>query len=313
MKKNLLLMFAIFFGWVACANTVFAQENKGMGVTVSPVTFELTANPGDTVMNKMKVFNPTDAVISVKMEAEDFMAVGEEGRVVTTTEEDEDTTYSLRKWIKITPSEFTLGPKAQQFVDFVIEVPKEAEPGGKYGSILAGISGSLGELATGAAVSTKTGSLILLMVAGDSKEDLSIKDFSGPDFQEYGPISFEIRFENKGTVHVKPKGYIVITDMLGNKAAELEFPQKNVMPGAVRKIDVSWDKKWLFGKYTAKVIGSYGSSNVSLEPYAVTFTIFPWKATLGVLVVLIILLLILYKSRKRLKMAARILLKGENK
>ncbi len=313
MKKNIILTFILVLSWIVCANVVFAQENKGSGVTVSPPTFELTANPGDLVANKIKIFNPTNKAVSIKMEAEDFKAVGEEGRVITTSEEDQDTTYSLRKWIKIIPREFTLEPEGQKLVDFIVEVPRGAEPGGKYGSILAGITGSLQETTTGAAISTKTGVLVLLMVAGNTKEEIDIKDFSAPFFQEYGPLPFEIRFENKGTIHARPKGYVAVTDWLGKKAAEIEFDQKNVMPGAVRKIDAKWDAKWLFGKYTASVIGVYGTSNTNLYSQVITFWVLPWKLMLGVLIVIVLLLLILYKSKRRLRLAAKILLKGETK
>lgn len=310
MRKTVLVF--VILGFIVNAGNAFAQEKTGGGITISPLTFELTANPGDTIANKIKVFNPSDSPISIKMEVEDFKPVGEEGKVVTTTEEDEDSTYSLRKWIKIIPNEFTLEVGGQKSVDFIIEVPQDAEPGGKYGSILAGISGSLGEGITGASVSQKTGSLVLLMVAGDLKEKLIIKDFTVPSFQEYGPVPFEIRFENKGSVHAKPKGYIVITDWFGKNVAELEFPQKNVMPEATRKIETEWNTKWLLGKYTASVIGVYGASNENLTSQVITFWVLPWKLMLGVFVVLLIILFLFFKSRKRLRLAAKILFKGEH-
>jgi len=293
------------------ASVVFAQENESRGVGVSPLTFELTANPGDTIGNKIKISNPTNEAVSIKMEAEDFVPIGEEGEVVTTTEEDEDTTYSIRKWITIVPNEFTLKKGEQKQIDFIIEVPKDAEPGGKYGSILAGISGFTEDVA-GATVSTKTGALVLLMVAGDTKEELDVKDFSAPSFQEYGPVPFEIKFENNGTVHAKPKGYIVINDWFGRNVAELELPQKNVMPGAVRKVETKWHTKWLFGKYTASFIGVFGNSNENLRSSVITFWVFPWKLTLAVFVVLAIIFTIIFLSRKRLKLAAKILFKGEH-
>ncbi len=311
MKKIILTL--VILGCVVYAGGVSAQEKVKGGITISPLTFELTANPGDTIINKIKVFNPSDHPVSIKMDAEDFRPIGEEGKVITTSESDEDSTYSLRRWIKIVPNEFILEADGQKPVDFIIEVPQNAEPGGKYGTILAGISGSLGEGITGTAVSQQVGSLVLLMIAGDLKEELAIKDFTVPSFQEYGPVPFELRFENKGTVHVRPKGYIVITDLLGREVAELEFPQKNVIPGSVRRVDVEWDTKWLFGKYTASVIGVYGTSNENLMPRVITFWVLPWKLMLLVLIVILFLSALLFLSRKRLRMAAKILLKGDHR
>jgi hypothetical protein len=312
--KKIIAVFIVLVGF-AYADVVLAQENGSKGVGVSPLTFELTANPGNVIGNELKIYNPTDGAIFIKMEAEDFLPIGEEGKVITTSEEDEDTTYSLRKWITITPSEFTLKKGEEKFVNFMIEVPVNAEPGGKYGSILAGVSGAVSEdgTMTSTSVATKTGALVLLMVSGNLNEKLAITDFSAPSFQEYGPVPFEMRFENTGTVHVKPKGYIVITDWFGKNVAEFEFPQKNVMPGAARKIDIEWDTKWLFGKHTASVIGVYGTSNKNLTSQVITFWVFPWKLMLGVLIALIIIVIFFFKTRKRWRTALKILLKGEAK
>ena len=309
MKKVILGL--VVFGCFACASIGFAQENRG-GVTISPVTFELTANPGDTISNIIKVSNPTDSVLSIKMEAEDFRAVGEEGKVVTTSEADEDTTYSIRKWIKIVPSEFTLKTNEQKIIDFIIEIPENAEPGGKYGSVLAGVSGSLSDGGMGAAVSTKTGALVLLMVSGDLSEELRVSDFSAPSFSEHGPVPFEIKFENTGTVHVRPRGFVVVTDLFGKKVTEIEFSQKNVLPGAIRKNDAMWDTKWLFGKYTATVVGNYGTGNIPFEPRVITFWVLPWKIMLGVSLILLFITVFFLKTKKRWKMALGILFKGEH-
>ena len=89
--KPLLLIFLILGGLVL-TNAVFAQE---MGLNISPLTFELTANPGDTLSNKLKLYNPTDSTVIVKMETEDFKAVGETGQVIVAPEE--NITYSLKR------------------------------------------------------------------------------------------------------------------------------------------------------------------------------------------------------------------------
>ena len=310
MKKTISALILVVIS-LLCADSVFAQKS-GKGVTISPLTFELTANPGDTLANKIKIYNPTDKIISIKVEAEDFRAVGEEGKVVTTSESDEDTTYSLRKWIVMVPTEFTLEPGKEKIVDFIIEVPENAEPGGKYGSILAGITGSISDGGTGATIAIKTGALVLLMVSGDLNEELIVSDFSAPSFLEYGPVSFEIKFENTGTVHVRPRGFIVVTDLFGKKVAELEFSQKNVLPGAIRKNEAEWDIKWLFGKYTATVVGNYGTGNIPFETRVITFWVLPWKLMLGISLILLFVVVFFMKTKKRWKMALRILFKGEH-
>lgn len=285
-------------------NSVNAQGT--VGLTVSPLTFELTANPGDVIINQLKVYNPTDSVVGIKMEVEDFTVTGEMGFV--TIEPAETETYSIARWVKTDPGEFALEPREQKYVTFTISIPENAEPGGHYGAIIAGTTGVVGEEFVGAAVAGRVGVLVLLTVSGEVTEDLIVKGFSCPNYSEYGPVNFTIRFENKGTIHVRPRGFVTITNWLGKKVADVEFPQNNVIPGAIRKIETEWPQKWLWaGKYTATLNGSYGTANIPLTPTVITLWAFPWKAGVGILLIVIFLIL----SRRRWLAAFRILIKGE--
>ena len=327
--KPTILIVGVFCGLIF-TGIVFAQE-VGQALSISPLTFELTANPGDILSNKIKVYNPSNSSIIVKMEAEDFKAVGETGQVIVTPEE--NITYSLKRWVKIDPVEFTLEPKEQKFVDFTIEVPGNAEPGGKYGSVLATTGGVMGGGLTGAGIAQKVGALLLLTVSGEVQEKLQVKEFIAGEIKdskttnpgetkrekvfnprryfEYGPVSFEIKFENVGTVHVRPRGYVTITDWRGKKVKDIEFPQFNVIPGAVRKIETTWDCKWLFGRYTATIVGSYGTTNLPFEPQVITFWAFPWKIISGISLLILAIIVFLFLTRRRWKLAMKILLKGE--
>ncbi|MCK4592563.1 hypothetical protein KAT63_03965 [Candidatus Parcubacteria bacterium] len=315
MKKNKYLAFVISFAILAGAGLVLApassaQEQK-RGIMISPLTFDLTANPGDVLKNKLRIINMSDNVTPVTINIENFKAVGEIGQVIIAPVE-EEMIYSLKNWMKAEANEFILGPNEQKVVDFMIEVPLNAEPGGKYGSILASIGGENATGGMGTSVVQQVGSLVLLVVSGEVKENLEIKSFSTPSFLEYGPVPFEIKFENKGSIHVKPRGFISISSWGNKKEIDLELPLNNVMPGAVRKIETNWDTKWLFGKYTATIVGGYGTSNIPINPMTIEFWVLPWKLMLAVFIVLAIILIILFLSRKRLRMAAKILLKGEH-
>lgn len=305
--RLLILIIVIGLGQFILLSEVFAQK----GLSISPVTFELTANPGDVLDNKIKVINPTDSIVGVKMEVEDFTAVGEMGEVRIEPAETE--TYSLAKWIKTEPTEFSLEPGEQKFVDFIIEVPKNAEPGGKYGSVLATTAGVISPGSSGPAITQKVGSLILLAVSGEVVESLNVKEFLAPSFLENGPVIFTTRFENQGTIHLRPRGFVTITNWRDKKVADVEFSQLNVIPGAVRKIETKWERKWLFGKYTAMVVGSYGSNNLPISSEVLTFWVVPWKITLAVFLILLLIFIFFYKTRRRWQLALRILFKGEPK
>jgi len=302
--KLLILVIGIGTFGLFLINQVNAQGERGVGI--SPLTFELTANPGDVIINQLKVYNPSDSLVGIKMEVEDFTVTGEIGHVKIESAETE--TYSIARWVTMEPEEFGLNPGEQKYVTFTINVPENAEPGGHYGSILAGTTAVVGGEFMGAAVAGRVGALVLLSVSGEVKENLIVKEFSNSDYSEYGPIDFTMRFENEGTVHVKPKGYITIVNWLGKKVADIEIPQRNVLPDSVRKIETSWNEKWIWGgKYTATLSGNYGISNTPFIPAVITFWVFPWKAGLGILLVIIFFIL----TRKRWATAFKVLVRGE--
>lgn len=305
-------LFPVIGGAVFFAMIIFypaASFGQGIGISISPLTFEITANPGDKVSNVLKVLNNSDSALGIQMNAEDFTAVGETGEVVVKGELNDS--YSLAKWITVEPEQFTLDPHSQQLVNFTIEVPANGEPGGHYGSILATIGGTTAT-GTGAAISQKVGSLLLLQVAGPVNELLFVKGLEAPSFSEYGPVTIDARFENRGSVHLKPRGFIQVTDIFGKQVANLSLSQKNILPGSVRKIDTVWDRKILFGRYTATLTAIYGSTNEPLIAN-VSFWVIPWKITLGIFFGALLILSILIKSRRRLSLAAKVLFRGDVK
>jgi hypothetical protein len=265
MRFNKIFLLTIF----VAIGTIFSFQTNAQtgGLTISPLTFELTAKPGEVLISTVKVYNPSDNVISIKMIVEDFQATGESGQIVV--EPGEDTTYSLKKWVKIEPTEFTLKSKEQKFVTFTISVPGNAEPGGRYGSIFASITTMIGEKPTNTNFTQKVGSLIILTVSGEAKESLVLKEFSVSESS--GLASFKIRFENNGTVHLGFKGLIVIENCQGEKIEDLEVPVTNILPGATRETDVSWKIKSKGNCYNAYLMGAYGLGNIPFSSEKINF------------------------------------------
>ena len=293
------------------AKTPAANEDKTVSskkaVSVSPVTFELTANRGESFTNQLKISNVGTEPLAVIMEAEDFTTVGEGGEVIVKPAE--DTSFSLAKWITVEPKNFTLAPGEERAVVFTISVPLDAEPGGHYATVMAAAQGAAPGV-SGVAFVQKTGSLVLLAVAGEVKEQMVVNYLAAPFLNEYGPISFKMRFENLGSVHIKPRGFVSITDSFDKKLVDIPFPQHNIFPGKARVVETSWDKKYLFGKYTATLVGSYGLGNTPFTALT-TFWVVPWKFAGGLGFGLILIVWALWKMRHRLKLALHILIKGK--
>lgn len=283
------------------SNTEAQADPAGRSIAVVPPSFELFANPGESVSDKIRVKNDTDASTTYTVKVDDFKAVGEEGSV-DIIDDQSNTTYSLAKWVFAEPKSFTLKAKEEREIPFTINVPKNAEPGGHYGSILvqmgtdAQVTGG-----SGAAVASRVGSLILLRVSGNVKEDASIESFkTSKKYYQGSPVDFELRVKNKGNNHIKPKGTIVITNMFGQKVAEETLDGLNILPDAVRKMNDEWKfSSLLANRYTATLVATYGTQNKPLSA-STTFIIFP-KFLMIVVGVIVLVLILLFGSKRKIK------------
>lgn len=289
----------------------FYLINTAQAVTISPLNFELNGNPGDNISNIVRIYNDLDVPINIKMEVQDFVAAGEKGEVLIKGSEEGVGNYSLANWVSLNPETFTLTPHSSQMVEFTVRVPADGEPGGHYASILASVSGSGGT--EGVSINQKVGSLLLLSVAGQVVEDLNLVTFAADSpFTEYGPDKLTADFRNDGTVHLKPRGFVLVKNVLGNEVAKIDLPQLNVLPQSVRSVEIPLELGNQFGRYEATLAAIYGATNEPLSAVTVYWVI-PYKLLAVYGAIILVLLILAYMGRRRLRMALRVLFKGEQK
>lgn len=277
------------------AAPILAADTPGLGLEIGPSLVELTANPGQTVSFKIQLRDVTSAPIIATPQANNFSSKDEEGDPAILFN-DPETRYSLKEWVQL-PQPFTLTPKELRTVAITINVPGNAEPGGHYAVVR--FSASPGDpTAQSVALGESIGTLVLLKVNGQIKEDVAVEEFSTyhdktkTSWFDHGPITFVERLRNRGSVHERPSGYVDIYNMSGGKVTTLIVngnPQKNVLPDGIRRFEESWDAKgWRFGRYRADLNLLYGTNNLPLKS-TIYFWIIPFK-TIGLILLLILLL-----------------------
>lgn len=291
-----LILFTVFY------TSIQAQKAAG-GIAVHPSNVDITAQPNQKVSGTITVDNLTSQSMQIRVDLRNFTAQGEEGAVTLTTE---DTTYSLAKWIKVTPVAATIKAHGNQDFKYTIEAPKNAEPGGHFGSIVFATVPSTNVKGTGAALSQEVASIILFKVPGEVKEQAMLESFNtDKEFYEFGPIMFNARVRNEGGVHVVPAGSVVIKGWFGQKYI-IPLEMRNVLPDSVRKIPATLKNKILIGNFTATLIATYGTKGEQL--YGSTqFFAFPVRYG----VALLIIITILFLARKRINKSLKILLTGK--
>lgn len=286
---------------------VVAQEQDGSRIGISPVTFNLSANPGDTLEQVFKVRNDSAATQQITIEAQNFTAVGEEGQVALT---EEDTSFDLASWIEFQNDTFTLGSGEEVQVPYLVRVPGNAEPGGHYASVYAYAGPPRAEGETGSTVGQKIGSLVLLRVAGDVEEEAAVETFTVGEFEPGNPVPFELRVKNQGTVHIRPAGFVTIVDTFGNKVEDVSIDEVNVFPGAVRKINATWENPGFMGRYTANTLMYYGDTNQQLTA-TTTFWIIPWMTLAIWGGAALVVLILLWFGRRRIGRSLKALISGK--
>jgi hypothetical protein len=273
-------------------------------LAVSPQVIEISANPGETKENQIRLDNLSEGTVQIEAINKNFTARGEEGAVDLT---EDDTTYSLAKWMTVTPSTVTMPAKTSQDFSVVIDIPEDAEPGGHFGSVVFKTVPPENE--DGAAtVSQEIAPIFLVSVAGDVIEKAEIASFNSTKsfWSNERPIQLETRIKNDGTVHFKPSGTITIKNMFGSEVATIKLEEKNVLPDSIRRIVSDWDPGFSVGRYSADLTVVYGEDKQILNS-TTTFIVFPYQTILPIAIVTFGLLFVVIKFRKRIGAAMRVL------
>lgn len=283
------------------------NSTPSTGLAISPPTFEVSGNGGDVIKNSVKLENMNPYPVEIAVDRRNFTAIGEEGAVGLTEDE---TSFSLASWIEVTPSSVTIPAKSSQYFSFSVKVPLNAEPGGHFGSLIFRTIPTEKLEGSGASLAQEIGSLILLRIAGETVENASIESFATTkNIYEFGPINLEARIKNLGNVHTKPRGTIMITNLIGQKIDTITIDNKNILPGAIRKLEGTWNTKWRLGRYTATFVASFGDNT---QRSAITnFVVIPYRLVLIILFAVLLLTIYLKKHKKRLAMAWKILKSGK--
>lgn len=287
-KQALLSSIGIFVAMgVFGLSAAEAQENQA-GLVISPPKTEKTITEGESFSDVIKVTNSTSSDLVLNVSIADFGPKDETGEPSFGEPEES----ILAGWISIDKS-ISLGSGETKEVPYTVAVPANAEPGGHYGAVFFEPVVQTGPASgSGTTIAFKIDTLLLITVPGDIVYNGRIREFStNKSFfvDSSNLVNFVSRFENLGTVHVKPKGTIAIRNLLGKTVAQLIVNEDsaNILPDSIRRFENEWPKKYGFGFYSATLNLGYGENQTIAATSG--FWMIPWKETLGVIIVIALL------------------------
>ena len=267
----------------------FAFAQSALSLSVSPTIFDMSANPAQEWTSTVRVVNPNPYELKVFADVVNFLPDGEagQGRFVPVIDE-ESKGQSMAEWIDVTREEIVIPPEQTRELSFTIRVPEDAAPGGHFAAMLIGTKPPVGQANSQMITSQIVTSLLFLRVTGDVNEEGSIRSFRTQNrIIERPETTFELRFENKGNVHILPQGEIKITNMWGQERGVIPINRNtlfgNVLPDSVRQYNFSWTSEWSvadMGRYTAIASLAYGEDGRKFSSSETTFWVLPWKAFL---------------------------------
>ena len=281
----------------------YAQQatNGQRTITIVPPAASIQVNPGDSKEGVLKVINDSDQQLNFVAQTQDFIVEDNKGTPTLLPPSTLNKKYSAAAWIAVYPNTFVVAPHQKATLNYFVQVPKDARPGGHYAAIVYTPAEALGVAGTGAAVKTQIGTLLSISVNGQVNQFANITKFFANSFQEFGPVDIFAQIKNHGDIHIKPLGNITVSDTIGRKVASLPLDEHNIFPQAARDYQVTFGQQWMMGRFKATLLASYGEKNNMPIVATIYFWVFPWRVASIVLlgIVAAIIAIVLYRRKKK--------------
>lgn len=288
---NFTLLTLIFNFTLLTFNLGHAQAQEVRTFTIVPPTVVQTLDPGSRAEGVMKLINDSSETLTFSVSVNDFVVEDTKGTPNLLPSNALSKKFSAASWIGVTPDTFTIEPHQKQTLNYYLQIPQDAKPGGHYAAAvykpvaLAGLQG------TGASVQTQLGTLFYVSVNGPVSESALVSKFFANKFMEYGPVKILLQIKNLGDLHIRPTGYISISDLFGRTIKTEKIFESNIFPTAARDYENAFGQKIMVGRFKASLLASYGKENNLPLIATVYFWVFPWKLILIVILVIVALFL----------------------
>lgn len=284
---TLTLGMLVTVGAILTPHAAHAQEGQALSVT--PPFAQMVVLPGDTFRSYVKVINPNAYPLTVFVTPVNFATGDEDGhpKFIPLIDQEVDKA-TMAGWIDVTRDPLVIAPESSVNVNYLINVPGDAQPGGHFAALLIGTRPPDTAGASAIRTSQVVSALFLARVEGDILEGGQIREFSVTDWFSSTPrAELALRFENIGNVYIQPQGDITIFNMWGKERGFIPVNQKtnfgNVLPKSIRKFSFEWEGTPSItdiGRYSAVATLSYGVNGKQSVDRTLHFWVIPVKATL---------------------------------
>lgn len=310
--KNTCLNKTIILGSLLVLSSLFvpsalAQEATSvLKITAIPPRLEVEGKPGKVVTQTIKIRNESNTTQFINTSTKDIVVLDNSGTpTILENLPSGANRWAMADWIQVSPSQFKLAPGETKALVLTIIIPDDAVAGGHYAAILHTPNNQAvfnDQTGTGNSIISNVGTIVYLTIPGKIKQDARLK-FTIPSFSEYGPVTITSLISNLSDIHIRPEGKLTITDLLGRStiipynSVNSSGNVYNIFPNTTRKIESVFGGKWMFGRFSANLEASYGTSGQLLSATSY-FWVFPVRLMLAVLTIILIFIGIYFILKK---------------
>jgi hypothetical protein len=308
--RYFLVFISIVCGSFGVFSAAQAQTLPQNSVIVRPAKAEVIISAGEERSVVFKVSNGTREPLHASVSFEDIVANNQESAVDDAVRllGDAKGANSLKDALSVTQTSFDILTGQEVSVPVTIHIPKSAEPGSRYGSVVFRFSKLSATGNTGADVSLdgRIAALLYVRIAGEVREEGRLVAFGlfnnakttkSPTIDE--PLRMQVAYQNTGTVYLNPYGRATIRSIFGGTHV-LPIDPWAVLPLATRMREIDMTESLNPGLYTAHLELNRGYKDV-VDEQEVYFVVLP--TPIGWLISLAVLLLIVWVLRRSLQLS----------
>jgi hypothetical protein len=206
---------------------------EGFSVLVAPPRFELKAQAGDVLRERMDINNPGSRPVTFLMRTADW-DMTDDG--AATFHSSALQPGSCRPWIRIERHKIRLPARGKKTYRFEIHVPEDTPPGECRTALMI-------EAPPEDAVEAQAGALnlpvkgriaiVIYLVIGDAAPKLHLKDTLLDEYN--GLLTPFVVVHNSGNAHGRTTGFVDAVDANG-KSFEFEITPLPILPGQTRRV-----------------------------------------------------------------------------
>ncbi len=332
---TLIVVGLILSSLSAIAHAANSAPVGTFNLQVTPSPLVETVKPGTKTTLQLKIRNVGTGTENLKIVPRSFRYDSATGKVQL----DDKTPPQIASWLTFAAPTFTIQPGQWFTEQIAVNIPKTA--GFSYSFALEISRQKILQAPTaGHAINGSVAVFALLNVdRPDAKSELKVVNFTADKkLYEYPPVTLAVRFNNTGNTILQPSGNIFVQRGVTAKTpmATLAVNAKDsyILPGTQRSMSATWNSgfatyqsttnsngsvtkhlvvdwqkfaQFRIGKYTASLVAVYNDNGRDVPVQGtVTFWIIPWRAIIGALLVIALLVwFVRWRGKRRTEKAVK--------